>query len=178
MAFAGDDAAWYAGLVAALCGATSFAAQAVLFEGAAARAPGSTAVHVCAFALYGLLANALALCALHGRWLLRHRGHALHGATAADVVCALSIAMADVTMTGFFSYFDANAYSFSRVLALVVSGALANAVLGLPLTWTFVLGAAIVVASSFLYHECTPEVAARRLHLGRSAEQSELLDTP
>ena len=154
---------WFRGLAAALCGALSFAMQAVWFDNAAERMPGGPLQHMAAMALYGLVVNSVLLVVLHTRWVFVSLLTALHersplqllifGMSGADAVAAAAIAAADLTMGIFFSVLGANAYSFSRVLALVLSAALADVVLGLSPSPRFVLGASAVATSGWVYHE-------------------------
>ena len=154
---------WWQGIAAVLCNALLFAIQGVCFEGAAEKAPGGPLLHASAVALYGLGVNAVLLVAMHPQWLLESawaaylasRPHLalLRGIETTDVVSALSIAAADLTMALFFSLLGANAYSFSRVLALVVSALIAQLGLGLELSFEFICGAVVVSLSGLVYHE-------------------------
>jgi len=158
-----DSREWLRGLLAALCGALSFAVQAVMFDGAAERVPGGPLLHTTAVSLYGLTVNALLLAMLQPSWVRLAAASAyesgqparllLSGMRASDALTALSIGAADLTMALFFSLLGANAYSFSRVLALVLSSGLAERALGLALSRRFVLGASVVAVSGWVYHE-------------------------
>jgi hypothetical protein len=145
---------WRLGLLGCVTGALSFALQAVGFEGGTDRVVGGLLVHTAAFALYGLVVNTVVLAALHPVWLMSTGlTSALTTMQRSDALTAFSIAGADLTMAVFFSVNGANAYSFSRVLALAVSAAIAESTLGLALSTRFLFGASLVAASGWVYHE-------------------------
>ena len=132
-----QDVARRAALVAVACGATSFAIQAVWFEGAAASqrdavalaallprrssclSPGArqlvvdSARQAAAFALWGLLVNIAALLLLEGSRLFPSGGGCALLPTRRGWVAALSIAAADVSMAVFFARLGSNAYSYA-----------------------------------------------------------------
>jgi len=91
---------------------------------------------------------------MHWRWI----GGGGSRPRAVDAAAALSIAAADLTMAVFFSRLSANAYSYSRVLALLVSAIIAAVALRQPLSGRFLAGAGTVAASGWVYRE--PERAA------------------
>ncbi|KAL1523428.1 hypothetical protein AB1Y20_018368 [Prymnesium parvum] len=174
------------GLAAVVVGACSFALQAVWFERAVAAAAAShepaetppppartraclsaaqrhqamhTVRQAAAFAWWGLLVNSLAHVAIDApQWVERRRA-AFPLPTPRGWVAALSIAAADVSMAVFLALLGSNAYSFSRVLALLVSSVIAATLLQQMLTLTFASGATLVAVSGWVYRE--PGLALR-----------------
>lgn len=148
-----DGREWAAGLWACILGSLALAVSAVLFEGATQAKPGSCLQHVAAYALLGLAANTLALCVMHWQLMTTHPARATGGMGACDAIATLSIAAADATMAVFVSWFSANVYSFSRALALLLSGLISTLALGQSLSARFMVGAVAVTMSAWIYRE-------------------------
>ena len=148
-----DAREWGAGLAACIFGSLALAVSTVLFEGATQAAPGQRLQHVAAFALWGLAANAAALSPLHWQLMTTHPARALRRVRPCDAVASLSIAAADGTMALFVAVLGANAYSFSRALALLLSGAISVVVVGNILSARFVVGAAAITTSAWAFQE-------------------------
>ncbi|KAL3920565.1 MAG: hypothetical protein SGPRY_005206 [Prymnesium sp.] len=174
-----------AGLLAVLVGAVCFALQAVYFERAAGisekpeshhfEAPAQAwyllgsksadlkATHtirqIVALAWWGLCVNSLIYAGIEGPSLLLHARARMHFPTIRGWIVACSIAAADVSMAVFLTVLGSNAYSFSRVLALLVSSVIAAFFLQQPLTPIFACGASLVALSAWVYRE--PDAAAR-----------------
>lgn len=154
--------AWRSGLLAVLCGAVALALSSVWFELVTIeRSSSSISADAAVMAVWGIVLYAALLGFTESRWL--RRGRLLRDARRADVlIAALSIAAADLTMLQFLATHSSNAYSFSRVLALVLSSAIAVLAIGETLEPAFVVGAAGVCASGWVYREHEP--AGRHLH--------------
>lgn len=143
------------GLIATVAGALCMAMQGVWFEhessaSSAMQQDEGIAWQTAALAVWGLLVN---LAVLLWNWgaMAGHQLNPWHGFTLATWGAAAGIAAADLTMAAFFKRLGANAYSFSRILAMLLCTALTVAVLGKSLSARFLLGAALVVFSSWLY---------------------------
>ena len=136
---------WRAGLGALLCGACALALSTVWFERVVMEQSDSAVHHTTAMALWGLAFNVIVLCTV-GVSDAPQLSHA-------DIFAAFSIAAADLSMSGFLALHGSNAYSYSRVLALLVSTAIAVISFDHTLTPLFGIGAFVVVASGWVYHE-------------------------
>ena len=133
------------GIVATVIGAVSMAIQSVWFEHQVAPTPATAATPdrsdgaptaqavppqllatdgvawpTAALAVWGLQVNVLFLFALDASWVLEHSGAVWHGFSTATWGAAVAIALADLTMAVFTKHLGANAYLFSRMIAMVV----------------------------------------------------------
>ena len=119
------------GLIITAVGALCFAIQAVWFErssSAGARQP--VLQQTACFAAWGLVANLALLLPTSAAASVEAGGNPLHGFTVRACGAVAAIAAADLAMAPFFRALGANAYSFSRVLAMLVSTLMAVALLG------------------------------------------------
>ena len=143
---------WRLGLLGTFVAALSLALHLVWFEGASGALPGTALQHLSSFAVWGLVANAAVLVTLEWRWLASWP-FALQwaGVRTADLLAALTIAATDLTAVHVAAVHGSNAYSFARVVALLISSALAVLVLGVELGAGVCCGATLVGASTWLY---------------------------
>lgn len=143
---------WRLGLLGTVVAALSLALHLVWFEGASGANRGSPLQHLSSFAVWGLVTNTAVLVTLEWQWLaswpfmLQWAGF-----RTSDLLAALTIAATDLTAVQVAAVHGSNAYSFARVVALIISSVLAVLVLGVELGASVCCGAAIVCASTWLY---------------------------
>ena len=140
---------WQLGLLGTVVAALSLAMHLVWFEGASGAIQGTALQHLSSFAVWGLVANAAVLVIFEWRWLAS-QPLMLEWRTP-DLIAALTIAATDLTAVHVAAVHGSNAYSFARVVALIISSVLAVCVLGVKLSVSVCCGAAIVCASTWLY---------------------------
>ena len=147
------------GLLVTIAGALCMAMQAVWLE-SDVREGESAAWQTTSLAFWGLMANVLLLGLSSSSWLASHQYNPFDGFEMLTWVAGLTIGFTDLTMVIFYRHLGSNAYSFSRVFAMILCTAMTVAILHRPLTGQFVAGTSIVFCSAWLYQRYDPTAAA------------------
>ncbi|EKX30854.1 hypothetical protein GUITHDRAFT_122939 [Guillardia theta CCMP2712] len=144
------------GLYSAILGGFCTAAQGIYFEKASKAQNHHIFLQGMFFSFYGLLANIVALLLLSIFHVSSSSSllHPFHGYSWSTLGAIAGIAMADISMSFVFKYFDSNTYNFCRVFATWIQGFITfSGVTGeeKKVSSHFVLGSILVSAASIMY---------------------------
>jgi drug/metabolite transporter (DMT)-like permease len=134
---------WYMGIFGLFCGAFSLSLSTVLFECASENQNDRIFENTGIIAIWSFCFNTC-LCIINWKYIAPNYY---------DMIAAFSIGITDIIMTIFLTIHGSNAYSYARVMALLLSTFIACMFFKHKLTILFIIGACVILMSGWVYYK-------------------------